>query len=339
MPDVMTKPDSRNGSNIVASTLLHEMRRDPATILFGEDVGVMGGVFGASRQLARELGSQRVFDTPISEAAIVGMAVGAAQAGLRPIAEIMFVDFIGVCFDQIINQLAKNHYMSGGRERLPVVLRTAAGCIGSAAQHSQVLTGTLAHIPGLKVVFPGSPGDLQGLLLTAIRDDNPVIFIEHKMLLKSKLASLPFNDAAPLEEPPQPIPFGKLRTVVDGHDLTIVTAGWMVQQSVQVARALAEEGIAVRVVDLRTLVPLDRDGLTAVARESECLLVVDEDYLSYGMAAEVVATISERLGKLAPRMRRHALEVPVPASRVLEDAVLPGFDSILAQARRLVAAR
>jgi pyruvate/2-oxoglutarate/acetoin dehydrogenase E1 component len=168
--------DKRNGSVLVASALRQEMERDDRVIVFGEDVAGLGGVFGATRQLARTFGPGRVFDTPISETAFVGMSVGAAQSGLRPVVELMFADFVGVCFDQVANQMAKNHYMSGGVVTVPLVLRSAVGCIGSAAQHSQVLSGTFGHIPGLKVVMPATPGDLQSLLVTAVRDDDPVVF-------------------------------------------------------------------------------------------------------------------------------------------------------------------
>lgn len=329
--------DTRTGSHLVAGVLRQELARDPSVILFGEDVARLGGVFGATRQLSREFGAERVFDTPVSETAFVGMAVGAAQAGLRPVVELMFVDFAGVCFDQLVNQLAKNHYMAGGRVRLPVVVRAAAGSIGSAAQHSQVLGATFAHFPGLKVVFPGSHGDLQRLLVTAIRDDNPVVFLEHKRLLKARVDGLPLIDALPAGEAVEPAPLGRLRQVRRGSDLTIVTAGWMVQESLKAADALGLRGISAAVVDIRTLVPLDRDGLAEVAGQARHLLVVDEDYTSYGMAAEVVCTIAERLGPAGPRMARIGLDVPLPASRPLEDEVLPGSRMITDAATALVA--
>lgn len=330
--------DTRTGSHLVASVLRQELARDPSVVVFGEDVAQLGGVFGATRRLSREFGDERVFDTPVSETAFVGMAVGAAQAGLRPVVELMFVDFAGVCFDQLANQLAKNHYMSGGKARLPVVVRTAVGSIGSAAQHSQVLGATFAHIPGLKVVFPASHGDLQRLLVTAIRDDSPVIFLEHKQLLKARVDTLPLADALPAGEAVEPTPLGQLRQVRAGSDLTIVSAGWMVQESMRAADALAQRGISAGVVDLRTLVPLDRDGLAEVAARTERLLVVDEDYTSYGMTAEVVCAIAERLGPGGPRMARIGLDVPLPASRVLEDEVLPG-SFMIAEAAAALAAR
>lgn len=326
-----------NTSQLIAAALSQEMARDATLVVFGEDVAVLGGVFGATRGLLKTYGPDRVFDTPISETAFVGMAIGAAQAGLRPITELMFVDFLGVCFDQIMNQMAKNTYMSGGSVKMPLVVRSAVGCIGSAAQHSQVLSATFAHIPGLKVVFPGSPGDCQRLLVGAIRDDGPVIFLEHKLLLKTKLGALEFNDAVDGEI--EPGVFGRLRRLREGQDLTVVAVGWSVQLALAAADRLAREGIDVGVIDLRTLVPLDRDGLEREARAAPTLLVVDEDYSAFGTTAEVIATIAERLGPAAPRMARHALEVPIPASATLERAVVPSVDSIVAAIRRQLGER
>jgi pyruvate dehydrogenase E1 component beta subunit len=312
------------------------MENDPAVVVFGEDVARLGGVFGATRGLARRFGGRRVFDTPVSETAFLGMAVGAAQAGLRPVAELMFADFLGVCFDQILNQLAKNTYMSGGRVRVPVVLRTAAGCIGSAAQHSQVLSATFAHIPGLKVAYPGSPADLQGLLVAAVRDDNPVVFIEHKWLLKTRVRDLPLNDAGPPGGQIEPAAFGRLRRLRHGTDLTIVTAGYLVQLALLAAAELEGAGISAGVVDLRTLVPLDRDGLAREAAVAPFLLAADDDYLAYGMSGEIVATIAEQLGRQAPVMARHAVDVPIPAAAVLEAEVVPSARSIAWAGRALV---
>jgi len=329
-------PDLRTGSHLVASALRQEMDTDPDVVVFGEDVAKLGGVFGATRGLARRFGERRVFDTPVSETAFLGMAVGAAQAGLRPVVELMFVDFLGVCFDQILNQMAKDAYMSGGRVRVPVVLRTAVGCIGSAAQHSQVLSATFAHIAGLKVAYPASPGDLQGLLVTAIRDDNPVVFLEHKWLIKTRLAELPFNDAQPAGARIEGRPFGQLRRLRDGDDLNIVAAGYLVQLALVAAAELASEGISAGVIDLRTLVPLDRSGLAREAQTAPFLLVADDDYRAYGMSGEVIATIAEELGRRAPLMARHAVEVPIPAAAVLEDEVVPSARSIAQTARSLV---
>ena len=294
----------------------------------------MGGVFGASRTLQERFGEDRVRDTPISETAFVGLAIGAAQAGMRPVVELMFVDFLGVCFDQILNQMAKNVYMSGATVRMPLVVRTAVGCIGAAAQHSQVLSATFAHVPGLKVAFPSSPGDACRLLRTAIRDDNPVIFLEHKMLLKTRVRDLAWADDA--DDRDEPDELGRLRRLRLGDDVTIVSAGWMVQESMRAAEQLAESGVEAEVIDLRTLVPLDRAGLVDVARDARGLLVVDEDYRDFGMCAEIMATIAEELGPAAPPMARLAPDVPIPASRVLEQELLPSPNSIAAAARRLL---
>lgn len=328
--------DKRNGSVLVSSVLHQEMDRDESILVFGEDVAALGGVFGATRQLARTFGSERVFDTPISESAFVGMAVGAAQAGLRPVVELMFADFVGVCFDQIANQMAKNHYMSGREVKVPMVLRTAAGCIGSAAQHSQVLSGTFAHIPGLKVLFPATPSDLQSMLVTAIRDDDPVIFIEHKNLLRNRVEALPYNDVSPPGTVIEPSELGKVRRLKDGTDITVIASGWMVQEAIAAAHALAAESVSVGVIDLRSLVPLDRDGLAEQASQCDRILVVDEDYLHYGLSGEVIASITERLGSRSPTMARLGPTVPVPASHVLEKQVVPDTPSITAAIHQLL---
>ena len=337
MPESTSAADRRTGSHLVAAVLMDEMQRDDRIVTFGEDVGALGGVFGATRRLQRTFGDTRVFDTPISETAFVGMAIGAAQAGLRPIVEIMFVDFIGVCFDQVLNQMAKNHYMSGGRVRVPLVMRTAVGSIGSAAQHSQVLSATFAHIPGIKVLFPATPGDLRGLLVAAIRSDDPVVFLEHKWLLKSRLAELPFNDANSPDLPVEPAAIGRVRRIRDGSDVTIIAGGWMVQQAVLAARDLESEGISAGVVDIRSLVPLDREGLASEALRAPCALIVDEDFAGFGTTGEVMASIAERIGGEV-RMARHAPDVPQPAALVLEEQVVPSARSIALQAKRLLQA-
>ena len=335
MPETASGSDRRTGSHLVATALMQEMQRDERIVVFGEDVGALGGVFGATRRLQREFGSSRVFDTPISETAFVGMAIGAAQAGLRPVVEIMFVDFIGVCFDQVLNQMAKNHYMSGGRVTVPLVLRSAVGSIGSAAQHSQILSATFAHIPGIKVLFPGTPGDLAGLLVAAIRSDDPVIFLEHKWLLKERLIEFPFNDAGLPEVPIEPSPIGKVRRIREGSDVSVITSGWMVQQAMVAAEELESAGISAGVVDIRSLVPLDRDGLAEEALRAPFALVVDEDFFGFGTSSEVMASLAERIpGEV--RMARHALEVPQPAAKVLEERVVPSAGSIARHAMRLV---
>jgi pyruvate/2-oxoglutarate/acetoin dehydrogenase E1 component len=324
-----------NMSQLISRTLAAEMERDDSIVVFGEDVGALGGVFGATRNLQRTYGARRVLDTPISEMAFAGLAVGAAQAGLRPVVELMFVDFIGVCLDPVFNQAAKNAYMSGGAVSVPLVLRTAVGLIGAGAQHSQVLTGLFAHLPGLKVVMPGAPGDAPGLLLSAIRDPNPVVFLEHKLLLKQRAAAAPYPGAT--HDVDTAIPFGHAAIARRGQDITIATTGWAVQQTVKAASALKQEGIEAEVLDLRTLVPLDRETLVESSARTGRLLVVDEDYLSYGMSGELIAVVCEELWENRPRVARHALaDIPIPASKPLEDAVMPSPKTIAAAARRLV---
>ncbi|GLP83023.1 alpha-ketoacid dehydrogenase subunit beta [Mycobacterium antarcticum] len=336
MTDLLSPRDARNGSLLVAAALGQEMARDERVLLFGEDVAAMGGVFGTSRRLATAFGPDRVFDTPISETAFVGMAIGAAQAGLRPVVEVMFADFIGVCFDQIANQMAKNHYMSGGVVRVPLVLRTAGGCIGSAAQHSQLLTATLAHIPGLRVLAPGTPGGLQALTVAAVRSDDPVVLIEHKRLLKTRCSALPYNDVAPLGETIEPASLGSAHRVRGGTDVMLISYGWLVQECVLAADDLAARGLDVGVLDLRSLSPLDRETIVESAAAATRVLVVDEDYLAYGATAEVMAVIAEELGRDAPLMKRLAPTVSMPASRVLEAEVLIDAEKIVAAALALM---
>lgn len=320
-------------STLLSRTLAEAMDADERIIVLGEDVGRMGGVFGATRDLQRRFGPDRVLDTPISEQSFVGLAVGAAQAGLRPVVEVMFADFIGVCLDQVYNQMAKNHYMSGGHVRVPVVLRTAAGSIGDGAQHSQLLTGTFAHFPGLKVVLPANPGEARGLLLTALAGDDPVVFLEHKQMLVRRLADL--HEPGALDS--GPIPFGQARVAREGRDLTLVASGWMVQLALPAAERLAADGMSAEVIDLRTIVPLDRDTVLRSVERTGRLLVVDEDYLSYGVSAEIVAAVAEALPDRGVRFARHAVpDVPIPASPALEAAVVPSEDSIYQAAKRLM---
>jgi pyruvate/2-oxoglutarate/acetoin dehydrogenase E1 component len=324
-----------NMSRVIAATLSELMQADDSIVVLGEDVGGMGGVFGATRNLTKRFGADRVIDTPISEQSFVGMGVGMAQAGLRPVVEMMFVDFIGTCLDQVYNQMAKNHYMSGGRVRVPMVLRTAVGSIGDAAQHSQVLSALFGHLPGMKLAFPSCPADARGLLQTAVTSDDPVVFFEHKKLLMTRGEDLPHRG----EPSAGPIPFGRAATIRDGSDLTIVASGWMVQESVTAAAELATEGIDAEVVDLRTIVPLDVDTVLDSALRTGALLVVDEDYRSFGVTAELIASVAERVPDAGIRFARSAVnDVPLPASKPLEEAVLPSSPTIAAAGRRLLGA-
>jgi pyruvate/2-oxoglutarate/acetoin dehydrogenase E1 component len=322
----------RNMSQLIAITIAEAMEADENVVVIGEDVGGMGGVFGATRGLQRRFGDRRVRDTPISEQTFVGAAVAMAQAGLRPIVEVMFIDFLGACLDQVANQMAKNHYMSGGRVRVPLVLRSAVGCIGDAAQHSQVLTGTLAHFPGLKVAFPSSPGDARGLLRTAIESDDPVVFLEHKHLLMAPIEDLQY----PGDPGTERLPF-EAAVLRPGADVTIVASGWMVQLAGRAAETLASEGADCEVVDLRTIVPLDMDTVLESARRTGRLLVVDEDYRSFGVSGEIMARVMEAGFGGRIQMVRHCLpDIPIPASKPLEGAVIPSPNSIAAAVRQLV---
>ena len=323
----------------ISEGIASEMKRDPDVFIMGEDIGAYGGIFGATQDLLKEFGPERVRDTPISETAFIGAAIGAAAAGMRPIVELMFVDFFGVCMDQIYNHLAKNTYMSGGHVRLPVTLITAYGAgYDDAAQHSQSLYSLFAHVPGLKVVVPSTPYDAKGLIIQAIRDDNPVVYFMHKGIMGLGWMTMLDASAGPVPEEAYTIPFGVADVKREGTDVTIVTVGMMAHRSLAAAKTLADEGISAEVVDLRTLAPLDREAIVNSVRKTHRLLVVDEDYRSYGMTGEVIATVAESaLDYLdAPARRLAEPDVPIPYSRPLEQYVLPNAEKIAAAARELV---
>lgn len=323
----------------ISEAIATEMKRDPNVFIMGEDIGAYGGIFGATQDLLKEFGPERVRDTPISETAFIGAAIGAAAEGMRPIVELMFVDFFGVCMDQIYNQLAKNTYMSGGNVRLPVTLITAYGAgYNDAAQHSQSLYGIFAHVPGLKVVIPSTPYDAKGLMTQAIRDDNPVVYFMHKGLMGLGWMTMLEASAGPVPEEEYTIPFGVADIKREGTDVTIVTVGMMVHRSLAAAKTLADEGVSAEVLDLRTLVPLDREAIINSVKKTHRLLVVDEDYRSYGMTGEVIATVAESaLDYLdAPARRIAEPDVPIPYSRPMEQFVLPNAEKIAAAARELV---
>lgn len=327
-----------NASQAVAESLMQEMERDESVVLLGEDVGRSGGVFGSSRNLLERFGPMRVRDTPISEMSFTGMGVGLAMAGLRPVVEIMFVDFMGVCLEQIYNAMAKIPYMSGGRVKMPMVIKTAGGNIGSAAQHSQCLWGTFAHLPGMHVVAPASVRDHKGLMAAAIRSDNPVVFIEHKGLLLKKAKD--FLTGAEVPEDAFVTPIGKAEVARKGSDVTLVTLSAGVEYAMEAAASVAAEGIDAEVIDLRSIVPLDIETVAASAARTGRLLVVDEDYLSFGLSAEVIVRVLEKLGPTALRqLRRHAVpDVPIPAALSLEEALVPGPTSIARVLREMAAA-
>ncbi len=311
--------------------LKQEMRRDPMIYVAGEDVGVYGGIFGVTAGLPQEFGEDRVRDTPITESAIIGSAVGAAAAGLRPVVELMFIDFIGVALDQLYNQAAKMKYMFGGKARLPIVLRTTCGAgMCAAAQHSQSLEAWMMHVPGLKVAVPSTPYDAKGLLITAIRDDNPVVFIEHKLL---------YGLEGEVPEEPYTIPFGQADVKREGTDVTVVATMAMVHKALAAAEELAKEGISVEVVDPRTLTPLDVETIVNSVKKTRRLVVVHEAVKQGGVGGEIVASVVEEAFDYldAPPKRVAAPFTPVPFSPVLEQAFIPSVEKIVAAAKEVVA--
>ena len=319
----------------IAEAIALEMERDPAILCIGEDIGRAGGVFGATRGLQDRFGADRVLDAPIAEMGFTGMGVGLAQAGMRPLIEIMFVDFIGVCLEQMYNAAAKIPYMSGGRQRMPIVFKTAGGCIGSAAQHSQCLWGLFAHLPGFKVVAPCNPHDHKGLMAAALRSDDPVVFIEHKALLLKK--GRDFRHHPDVPDGAYTVPIGKAAVVRPGTDVTLATLSATVEHALAAAEAVAGDGISVEVIDLRSVVPLDTPTVAESAARTGRLLVVDEDYLSFGLSAELSMRVLEHLGFSALRQveRLAVPDVPIPAAITLEKAVMPGPDMIAERLRRM----
>jgi pyruvate/2-oxoglutarate/acetoin dehydrogenase E1 component len=304
------------------------MRENPNVVLFGEDVGAFGGCFGVSAGMFDEFGPERVRDTPISEGAIIGCAVGAAATGLRPIAELMFCDFLTVGMDQLVNQAAKMRYMFGGKISMPMVVRLPAGAgTGAAAQHSQSLEAWLTHVPGLKVVYPSCAQDALGLMLSAIDDDNPVMFFEQKVLLgmKGEVSSL------------EPIPLGKGRVAREGGDLSIITYGRQVYDALEAAEKLAAEGIGVEVIDLRSLYPLDKELIGESIAKTHKAIVITEEVKRGGYGGEISAIIGEEFFDYldAPVIRIGALDTPVPFAPNLEQYYIPNAQDILVAAKKM----
>ena len=313
----------------IREALAEEMRRDPRVFIMGEDVAEAGTAFKVLTGLVEEFGASRVIDTPISEAGITGLGVGGAMTGMRPIVDIMFGDFIALAMDQIVNQAAKVHYMSGGKLKVPLVVRTTMGATRrTAAQHSQSLQAWVSHVPGLKVVLPSTPYDAKGLLKTAIRDDNPVIFFEDKMMYQLK-GLVPEEDYT--------IPFGVADIKRPGLDITIVATSSMVQVALAAAELLEKLDISVEVVDPRTTFPLDKDTLIESAKKTSRAIVMDEGYERYGVTAELAAVIAEGAFYYldAPVKRMGAMDVPVPFSPVLEDLTVPTAASVVEVAKTL----
>lgn len=316
----------------IAEGIAQEMERDPNVFVMGEDVGVYGGIFGATGGLLEKFGPERVMDTPIAETSFIGAATGAALEGMRPIVELMFVDFFGVCMDQIYNHMAKITYMSGGALKVPVVLMTAiGGGYSDAAQHSQCLYGLFAHLPGMKIVIPSNPYDAKGLMISAIRDDNPVIYFFHKGVMGLGWMTPLEGATAPVPEEPYTIPFGKADVKREGTDVSIVTVSLMVHRALEAATQLEQDGISAEVIDLRTLVPLDKAAILNSVKKTHRLLIVDEDYKSFGMSGEITAIVAEEaLDYLEAPVRRLAIpDVPIPYSRPLEEYVRPDAQKIV----------
>ncbi|MBC7263515.1 MAG: alpha-ketoacid dehydrogenase subunit beta [Chloroflexi bacterium] len=316
----------------IREALRQEMQRDPRVFLMGEDIGVYGGAFGVTLGLLEEFGSERVRDTPISEGVIAGAAAGAALAGMRPVAEIMFMDFTTLAMEQIVNQAAKTRFMFGGKAQVPMVLRTPAGSgTGAAAQHSQSLEAWFVHAPGLKVVMPSTPYDAKGLLISSIRDNNPVIFVEHKLL---------YRTTGPVPEEPYTIPLGVADVKREGVDITIIATSIMVTRALAAAETLAKEGIEVEVVDPRTLKPYDDETVNRSVKKTGRVLIVHEAYKTNGFGAEIAARITEGetfFHLVAPVKRLAGLDIPIPYNRTLERHAVPQEEDIVRAARELMA--
>ena len=313
----------------IKEALAEEMRRDSTVFIIGEDVAEAGTPFKVLSGLVEEFGPGRVIDSPISEAGIAGLGVGAAMTGMRPVVDIMFGDFVTLIMDQIVNQAAKIHYMSGGKLKVPMVLRTTLGATRrSAAQHSQSLHAWLSHVPGLKVVLPSTPYDAKGLLKSAIRDDNPVVFFEDKMMYQLK-GPVPAGDYT--------IPLGVAEIKRAGKDITLAATSSMVQVALSAAEMLDQSGISAEVIDVRTTAPLDKQALVDSAKKTSRAIVLDEGYEGYGVTAEIAAVIADGAFYYldAPVKRMGARNVPVPFSPVLEDQTVPTPESIVEAAKRL----
>lgn len=313
----------------IKEALAEEMRRDERVFVLGEDVGEAGTPFKVLLGLIDEFGPERVIDSPISEAGITGLGVGAAMTGMRPVVDIMFGDFITLAMDQLVNQAAKIHYMSGGKLRVPMVLRTTLGASRrSGAQHSQSLQAWVSHVPGLKVALPSTPYDAKGLLKTAIRDDNPVVFYEDKVMYSLK---------GPVPEGDYTIPFGQADVKRQGEDVTLVATSSMVHVALEAADMLQELGISAEVVDPRTTAPLDKQTLIDSAKKTSRAIVIDEGYERYGVTAEIASVIAD--GAFyhldAPVRRMGAMDVPVPFSPVLEDLTVPTAEAVVQAAKEL----
>jgi len=315
----------------ISEALAEEMRRDESVVVLGEDVGILGGNFRATAELYKEFGKEKVFDTPVSESGIIGCAIGLAMAGFRPVAELMFGDFVCTAMDQIVNQAAKIRYMSGGKLNVPLVIRTNIGAgRSSAAQHSQSLHAWFCHTPGLKVILPSSPYEVKGLLKSAIRDEDPVMIFEHKGM---------YNKKGEVLEEEYTIPIGEAAVKLKGDEVTIVTVSSMVGESIKVADRLKEEGIKVEVIDLRTLVPMDKITIINSVKKTGRLVIVDEGVKQAGMTAEIAAMVTEEAFDFldGPIERVTNENTPIPFSPPLEEFVRPTQEKIYHAVKRTLA--
>jgi len=317
-------------SEAIREAMCEEMRASQDVFLMGEDVGTFGGVWGVSAGMLAEFGEERIRDTPISEAAIIGTGLGAAMMGMRPVVEIMFGDFLMCAGDQIVNQVAKARFMSGGKANVPLTIRVTTGAPGSsAAQHSQSPESWFMNIPGIKIVTPSTPADAKGLLKSAIRGNDPVLFFEHKML---------YGDRGPVPEDPDfTVPFGQAAVVREGSDVTVIAVNLMVKKALEAAEAAAKEGISVEVIDPRTLVPLDKETLIRSVAKTNRVVVAYEAHMRSGPGAEIAAVLAEEAVEYldGPVLRVGAKNVPLPYSPVLEQFVLPDTQDILEAVRTL----
>jgi 2-oxoisovalerate dehydrogenase E1 component len=323
----------------ISEAISQEMEGNPDVLYMGEDVGKYGGIFGATTGLLAKFGPERIRDTPISESAFIGSAAGLAAAGKRPIVELMFSDFVGVALDPIMNHIAKNHYMSGGSLNMPIVITTAVGGgYGDAAQHSQTLYALFGHLPGLKVVVPSNSYDAKGLMISAIRDNNPVVYMFHKGLLGLPWMPYPQSTVTGVPEEEYTIPIGKARVVREGSDITIVAVGSTVHMSMEAAEKLGQDGISAEVIDLMAIKSLDTETVINSVKETGALLAVDEDYCAFGMTSEIISAVSQALFgkmKVAPRSISSP-DIPVPYSQTMEKYSLPDVRKIMDSAREML---
>lgn len=333
----MSSPIDSNGNGreltygeAIKEALAEELRRDPRVFMIGEDIAEAGTTFKVLDGLVKEFGSERIIDSPISEPGFTGLGVGSAMTGMRPIVDIMFGDFSGLIMDQIMNQAAKIHYMSGGKLKVPMVLRTTMGAgRRSAAQHSQSLHALYSHIPGLKVVVPSTPYDAKGLMKSAIRDDNPVIVLEDKMMYKTVKGPVPDTDYT--------VPLGVADVKRPGDDITLVATSSMVYVALEAAEQLSQIGVSAEVIDPRTMVPLDKPALIESAKKTSRAIVIDEGYEQYGVTAEIASVIADGAFYYldAPVKRLGAMNVPIPFSPALEDLTIPNARQVVEMAKTL----